>query len=209
VAASVLAVVAFRWIDPPTSSVMIQHGITQAVPQYRWVPWEQIAPSVPIAVVAAEDQRFPTHRGFDVGAIRTALDENRRRAHKRGASTITQQVAKNLFLWSGRTWLRKAFEAYFTVLIELTWPKRRILEVYLNVAQLGEHVFGVGVASAVYFGKPAARITPHEAALLAAALPNPRARRPDRPTPSVQARASWIAAQVRQLGGPSYLSSLD
>ena len=206
-------VVALRWIDPPTSSIILQHRIAALArgapaPVHVWTSWEAIAPVVPIAVVAAEDQRFPTHRGFDIDAIRTALAEAGPAARPRGASTITQQVAKNLFLWSGRSWVRKGLEAYFTVLLELAWPKRRILEVYLNVAQLGPDVYGVGAASATYFAKPPGRLAPGEAALLAAALPNPRARRPDRPSAAARRRAAWILRQIDQLGGPAYLAAL-
>ena len=152
-------------------------------------------------MIAAEDQNFPTHRGFDVESIQKAIDAAERGRRLRGASTISQQVAKNLFLWSGRSFVRKGLEAYFTVLIELTWPKRRILEVYLNVAELGDGVFGVEAASQRFFKKPAAKLGPSEAALLAAVLPNPIRFRANRPSAYVEERRAWILQQMDQLGG--------
>lgn len=213
--ATILPVLVFRWLDPPTSAVMMRTWATQlrasgddARIDFRWVSWKAIAPTIPIAMLAAEDQRFPDHHGFDVGEIRTAIAERRARGHIRGASTITQQVAKNLFLWSGRSWVRKGAEAYLTTLIELLWTKRRILEVYMNVAQLGPTVFGVGAASEIYFGKTPHRVSAREAALLAAVLPNPIERDVAHPAPAVQTRAAWIRGQVVQLGGAAYLDRL-
>jgi monofunctional glycosyltransferase len=210
-----LLVLALRWVPPPTSSVMVQHRLARllgtrpvAAIRYRWVPWAEIAPQVAIAVVASEDQRFPTHHGFDLAAIHAVVAAREPGDRMRGASTISQQVAKNMFLWSGRSWLRKGLEAYFTVLLETLWPKRRILEVYLNVAQFGDGVFGVGAASAAFFHKPPARLDDREAALLAAVLPNPHARRADAPSPAVRERAAWVRRQVALLGGPRYLSGL-
>ena len=156
-AALVVVVVGlFRWVNPPTTAFML--GDEAEERQYGWVDWEDISRHVPIAVVAAEDQKFPTHRGFDLESIRSAIEENEGRDRPRGASTITQQVAKNLFLWSGQSYVRKAIEAGLTVLIELMWPKRRILEVYVNIAQFGPGVYGVGAASAAYFSKPASAL---------------------------------------------------
>ena len=162
---------------------------------------------MPLAVVAAEDQRFPVHHGFDLTEIQNALAERGASGRVRGASTISQQVAKNLFLWSGRSWVRKGFEVYFTLLIELSWPKRRILEVYLNIAQFGDRIFGVAAASRRFFGKPASALTPRDAALLAAVLPNPVRMRVDQPSPYVRQRAARIHQQTRQLG-PDFLSGL-
>ena len=173
--------------------------------RYEWTPWRDIAPAMRLAVVAAEDQRFPSHHGIDVAALRHALREAR--AAPRGASTITQQVARNLFLWPGRSWVRKALEAYFALAIEALWPKRRILEVYLNTAELGDGVYGVGAASARFFHTTPARLTRDEAARLAAVLPSPRRRRPDAPSPGVLARARWIERQMARLG-PAYLAGL-
>lgn len=149
---------------------------------YRWTPWTRIAKHAGLAVIAAEDQHFPTHHGFDVESIQQAIDAHEKGERLRGASTISQQVAKNVFLWSGRSFVRKGLEAHFTVLIELMWPKRRILEVYLNVAEMGPGVFGVEAASQRHFRKPASKLTASEAALLAAVLPNPIRLRANRPS---------------------------
>lgn len=211
--APILLIVALRWIDPPTSAFMVQRqaglwreGSDQRV-RYDWVDWERIAPAVPLAAVAAEDQHFPRHWGFDIDAIVEVVSERGEGRRVRGASTISQQVAKNLFLWSGRSWLRKGLEAYLTVLIEALWPKRRILEVYVNIAQFGDTVYGVGAASQVYFGTTAARLGTREAALLAAVLPNPVRYRVASPSAYVYERATWIHAQMRQLGY-GYLSGI-
>lgn len=204
-------VLGLRWLDPPTTSFIAQRRVAAHMAgddpgrvAHEWVPWSRISPHVGIAVVAAEDQRFPEHWGFDLASIKDALAE-RERGRIRGASTISQQVAKNLFLWPGRSWLRKGLEAYFTMLIELFWSKRRILEVYVNVAQFGDRTFGVGAASRRFFGKTPAELGPREAALLAAVLPNPRRLRAYRPSPYVRERAHWIARQARALGGAAYL----
>jgi monofunctional biosynthetic peptidoglycan transglycosylase len=218
VASPLLPILALRWIDPPTSAFMLRHrfarppGADAASPRpaiaYRWTDLDAIAPAMALAVVAAEDQLFPRHHGFDVESIEQAMSERHRRARVRGASTISQQVAKNLFLWPGRSWARKAIEAYLTALLELAWPKRRILEVYLNVAELGDGVYGVGAAADVYFGKEPAALTRREAALLAAALPNPKRRPANRPGPWMQERAGWIEAQIDQLGGAAHLAGV-
>jgi monofunctional biosynthetic peptidoglycan transglycosylase len=159
-------------------------------------------------MIAAEDQRFATHDGFDFEAIEKAREHNRRRRRMRGASTISQQVAKNLFLWPGRSWFRKGVEAGYTVLIEAFWPKRRVLEVYLNVAEFGNGVYGVGAASQHFFKKSPARLSRHESALLAAVLPNPKRFRVDKPSKYVQRRAWWIERQMIRLG-PTALKSLS
>jgi monofunctional glycosyltransferase len=158
--------------------------------------------------VASEDQRFPTHRGFDMDQIRKAMDEAQRGRRARGASTISQQVAKNLFLWNGHSWVRKGLEAWFTVLIETLWPKRRILEVYLNSAEFGYGIYGAEAAAQAFFHKPAARLTRDEAARLAAVLPNPVRMRAERPSQYVQRRQREIATQMAALGGTSYLEGL-
>jgi len=200
VTASVVGI--FRWVDPPTSAFILRERMTNPGMdvRHRWIDWNHIAGPMKVAVIAAEDQTFPQHRGFDFESIGKALDE-RGRGRVRGASTISQQVAKNLFLWNGRSWLRKGLEAYFTVLIELFWSKPRILEVYLNVAEFGPGIYGVEAASHAFFRKPAARLTSSEAALLAAVLPNPKRLRANAPTPYVQSRQEWIMGQVRSLGG--------
>lgn len=162
-----------------------------------------------LAVIAAEDQKFPQHWGFDWQQIKSAVKENKRRTHVRGASTITQQVAKNLFLWPGRSYVRKGLEAYFTVVLELLWSKQRILEVYLNIAEFSPGVFGVAAASARYFAKSAAGLNAHDAALLAAVLPNPRRLMLSRPSSYLHSRARWIRNQMDQLGGVNYLNTLN
>ncbi len=209
-----LAVLVLRWVPPLTSGVMVERrveawfGGTPYKIDYRWVPWSRIARSAGLAVIASEDQHFLTHHGFDVESIEKAIEAHDKGARLRGASTISQQVAKNVFLWSGRSFVRKGLEAYFTVLIELTWPKRRILEVYLNVVELGDGVFGVEAASQRFFRKPAARLTPSESALLAAVLPNPIRLRANRPSPYVEERQAWILQQMEQLGGTSLLNGM-
>jgi len=204
--ASVLMPLVLRWVPPPTSAYMLRAAAGRAA--YQWVSYNRISHHLPIAVVAAEDQKFPRHMGFDFNAIGKALDENKRRVRPRGASTISQQVAKNLFLWPGRSYLRKGFEAYFTVVIELLWPKRRILEVYLNIAEFGNGVYGVEAASRTYFNKPASQLYKSEAALLAAVLPNPSKLKAAAPSAYVRQRAMEIEAQMDQLGGPAYLGDI-
>jgi monofunctional biosynthetic peptidoglycan transglycosylase len=212
--ASVLMVLALRWIPPLTSGVMVERRITALVNgkdytiDYRWTPWSRIARHAGVAVIASEDQNFLTHRGFDVESIQKAIDAHDKGARLRGASTISQQVAKNVFLWSGRSFVRKGLEAYFTVLIETLWPKRRILEVYLNIAEMGDGVFGVEAASRRYFNKPASKLTASDAALLAAVLPNPIRLRAGRPSAYVEERRGWILQQMGQLGGTSLVEGL-
>lgn len=214
VATSTTVVIALRWLPPPSTAFVIARrvdgwtGAARSVPIRRdWVAQAQISPDMFLAVVAAEDQRFPDHHGFDLHAIEQALDD-RERGKVRGASTISQQVAKNLFLWSGRSWVRKGLEVWFTGLIELCWPKRRILEVYVNVAEFGDGVYGVQAASQQYFGRDAARIGSAQAARLAAVLPNPKHYSAARPGPYVLRRQQWIERQMRQLGGRDYLAPL-
>jgi monofunctional biosynthetic peptidoglycan transglycosylase len=211
-ALSIVCVVALRWIPPLTSGVMMERRIEALIAwkaytlDYRWVPWTRISKHAGLAVIAAEDQTFPTHHGFDLESIQKAMDAAEKGGRLRGASTISQQVAKNVFLWSGRSFVRKGLEAYFTVLIELTWSKRRILEVYLNVAELGDGVFGVEAASRRFFSKPAAKLAPSEAALLAAVLPNPIRFRVNRPSAYVEERRAWILQQMDHLGGTALLN---
>jgi monofunctional biosynthetic peptidoglycan transglycosylase len=205
-------VACLRFVDPPTSAFMLRDGFARLAAgkswvAHDWVDYEGISPQVRLAVVAAEDQRFPEHQGFDFAAIEKAVAHNQRSERKRGASTISQQVAKNLFLWPERSWVRKGLEVYFTLAIEALWPKRRILEVYLNVAELGDGVYGVGAASRRFFGRDARGLGPRQAAALAAVLPSPRRMRADAPGPYAQRRARWIQAQMRRLGH-SYLDGL-
>jgi monofunctional glycosyltransferase len=208
---SVVATLLLRWIPPFVSALMVERHVAALFggqpynAQYEWVGWSQIAPTAPLAVIASEDQRFADHHGFDLESIQDAMEDAERGRRLRGASTISQQVAKNVFLWPGRSFVRKGLEAYFTVLVEALWPKRRILEVYLNVAEFGDGLFGVEAASQRYFRKPAARLSAEEAALLAAVLPNPHRLRAGRPSGYVQERRDWILRQMDQLGGTPYI----
>lgn len=161
-----------------------------------WVPMEQISPSIQRAVLKAEDYRFYDHKGFDFEAIEKAMKYNKTHKRKKGASTISQQTAKNVFLWPNRDWVRKGLEAYFTVLIEAIWSKERIMEVYLNVIEFGPGVYGVEAAAQRYFHRPAAKLTPSQAAMMAAVLPNPNRFRIDRPSPYVLARQRRILYRV-------------
>ena len=213
---SAAAVLALRWIDPWTTAFMAEARAGAWLRldfsysnHYRWVDLDDISPHAAIAVIASEDQQFPFHAGFDFKSIREAIRHNAHSRKVRGASTISQQVAKNLFLWSGRSWLRKGLEAWFTVLIEAFWPKERILEVYLNVAEFGPGIWGVEAASQGFFRKPAARLTRAQSATLAAVLPNPNLMHADRPSAYVAARRQKILGQMRALGGPAYLRQLD
>jgi monofunctional biosynthetic peptidoglycan transglycosylase len=212
-ALSWLVVLVLRFVPPWTSAVMLErqlgawvHGEKDFRLRQHWVPWRQVSTWVPLAMVAGEDQKFPYHHGFDLDSIQDALDDADNGKRLRGASTISQQTAKNLFLWNGRSFVRKGLEAYFTVLIELTWPKQRILEVYMNIAELGTGIYGVGAASEAYFHTAPARLGPAQAARLAAVLPSPRRLHANRPSTYVQRRAAWIQQQMYQLGGPGYVN---
>ena len=213
VALSWLVVLILRFVPPWTSATMMERRVEAFVTnepdftfRHRWVPADAVSPQVGLAMVAGEDQKFPFHHGFDIDAIQDAIDASDEGKRLRGASTISQQVAKNLFLWNGRSFVRKGLEAYFTVLIEATWPKRRILEVYMNIVELGNGIYGVGAASDVFYHTPPDRLGVIQAARLAAVLPNPRRFRVDAPSAYVQKRTAWIAQQMGQLGGPAYLT---
>ena len=211
---SVALVLLLRWVPPPASSFIAQGWLGAlwageiAAFRYHWTPMTSISPHAALAVIAAEDQRFPDHLGFDFVEIQDALEDRDEGKPLRGASTLSQQVAKNLFLWPGRSFIRKGLEVWFTVLLELLWSKQRILEVYLNIAEFGENTFGVEAASQRFFNKPAVRLTSGEAARLATVLPNPLRYRVDRPTVYVLKRQRWIELQMRQLGGAAYLDKL-
>jgi monofunctional biosynthetic peptidoglycan transglycosylase len=209
-------VLLLRWIHPFTSAFMIEAQANAIATRdqkyethYDWMDLEQISPHAALAVIASEDQQFPFHTGFDLKSIREAVRENAHRKRPRGASTISQQVAKNLFLWNGASYVRKGIEAWLTVLIETLWPKERILEVYLNVAEFGPGVYGVEAASLRFYRKHAARLTRAEAATLAAVLPNPIRMHADRPSAYVMSRRDWILGQMRGLGGRQYLESVE
>jgi len=200
-------VLPWRWIAPPTTAFMLlEHWQTDSKPAYHWIDWDNINPDMAIAVVAAEDQKFPDHYGFDLESIRDALEAPGDRP--RGASTISQQVAKNLFLWNGRSYVRKGIEAWFTVLIETLWPKQRILEVYLNIAEFGPGVYGVGAAGALLLDKYPLDFSLQDCSVLAAVLPNPKKMSVAAPSAYVHKRASDIQRQISRLGGTSYLDKL-
>jgi monofunctional biosynthetic peptidoglycan transglycosylase len=199
---SVLVVLALRWLPVPVTAFMIGERMAAAgsgtalVQRHDWVPWPRIPRHASIAVITAEDQKFMFHDGFDFEQIEKAVSDAQRGRRLRGASTISQQVAKNLFLWPGQSWVRKALEAWFTVWIEFLWPKQRILEVYLNSAQFGRGLWGVQAAARTYFGKDAATLTRAESALLAAVLPSPTRYRVVNSGPYVRQRQAWILRQM-------------
>lgn len=213
VGAWLLGILAFAFLPVPFSAVMVERqigawlsGDFSYVAHSDWVSMDDISPQMALAVMAAEDQKFPEHWRFDVAAIEKAFSHNERRPTRiRGASTLSQQTAKNLFLWDGRSWLRKGLEAGLTSGIELVWTKRRILTVYLNIVEFGDGVFGVEEASQRFFNKPAKRLTASEAALLAAVLPNPHRFKANAPSGYVVQRQQWIMRQMRQLGGEGFL----
>ena len=203
----------FSIMPVPFSAVMLERQISawltghfSYVAHSDWVSMDEISPWMGLAVIAAEDQKFPEHWGFDVSAIEKALAHNERNEKRvRGASTLSQQTAKNLFLWDGRSWVRKGLEAGLTVGMETVWSKKRILTVYLNIAEFGDGVFGVEAASQRYFHKPASKMTMAEAALLAAVLPNPIRFKANAPSGYVRSRQAWILRQMRQLGGEGFM----
>ncbi len=216
IAASILAVASLRWINPPFTAFMGEaqvaawaHRDSNYAFRHEWVGLDRISPNLPLAVVASEDQKFPGHWGFDVTAIENAYALNQHNHQVHGASTISQQVAKNLFLWSGRSYFRKALEAYFTILIEGLWPKRRILEMYLNIAEFGDGTYGAEAAAQRFFHEPASRLSRADAAVLAAVLPNPKHYSALAPSRYVQQRRDWILGQMQALGGPEMLSEID
>jgi monofunctional biosynthetic peptidoglycan transglycosylase len=212
---SALLVLVLRWIPPPGTALMLERTIDawrddQPIDLQRtWRPWAELPDDLKMAVIAAEDQKFAEHWGFDAAAIRAALAHNQQGGSVRGASTLSQQVAKNLFLWSGRSWLRNGLEVWFTGLIELLWPKQRILEVYLNSAEWGDGIFGAEAAARHHFKVGAPYLSRQQSSLLAAVLPNPRARSASRPNAHTARRANWIRQQMWQLGGSHYLNRLQ
>jgi len=206
-----LVVVPFRWLNPPITMVMADRWIGSSddyALHQDWLTWDELPKQTALAVVTSEDQRFPVHQGFDVDAIMKAVKEANKDGHLRGASTISQQVAKNMYLWTGRSWLRKGLEVWFTLLIELTWGKQRILEVYLNIAEWGNGIFGLEAASSYHFNKPASHLTPMQSALLASTLPSPLNYDPARPAQHVIDRARWNLEQQQKLGGIEWLAPL-
>lgn len=199
---SIALVIAFRWLPIPVTPLMllrVDENLVNGHPiglAYHWTPREEISLRLKSAVIASEDWKFFEHNGFDWPAIEKALRHNQRSARVRGASTISQQTAKNVFLWPSRSWVRKGLEAYFTVLIEVLWSKDRIMEVYLNVVEFGDGIYGVGAASNIYFHKLPAQLSSSEAALLAAVLPNPRRLLVAHPSPYVRFRQTMIQRRM-------------
>lgn len=217
---SLLQVGVLRFVDPPFSSFMAIRQVDAWLAGERgfrlahdWRDLEAMAPSLPVALIAAEDQNFATHSGFDLDAIAQARKRNERGGRLRGGSTISQQVAKNLFLWQGSgtasRWIRKGLETWYTVLVELLWPKRRILEVYANVAEFGDGVYGAQAAARSFFGRDANALSPSQSARLAAVLPSPKRYSAARPGPYVQRRTRAIERNMRQIGGTAYVEALE
>jgi len=204
---SIAIVVLYRFVPVPVTILQL----TRCVEQFEndkpirlkkdWVSLDKISNKLQLAVVCSEDQKFLNHNGFDVEAIEKAIEHNRKGKRVRGASTISQQTAKNVFLWQGRTWVRKGLEVYFTGLIELIWGKQRIIEVYLNVIEMGDGIYGAEMAAQIYFKKSASELTKEEAALLASILPNPRIYSATNPSSFVRGRQTWTMTQMMHWGG--------
>ena len=203
---SIFSVILFRFVPVPVTPLMLVRCGEQLVDGQKlilkkdWVSLDEISPDLQLAVICSEDQNFLEHHGFDFDAIEKALKHNEKNKRKWGASTISQQTAKNVFLWQGRSWLRKGFEVYFTALIELFWSKERIMQVYLNVIEMGKGIYGAEAASKIYFHKSAKNLSARESALIAAVLPNPRKWSPAKPTPYVLRRHIFIIQQMFNYG---------
>lgn len=203
---SVLSVILFRWVPIPVTPLMLIRLVEQVSDGKElrlvkdWEPLSEITPSLQLAVVVCEDQEFLRHNGFNMDAIKAAFRSNSKGKKLRGASTISQQTAKNVFLWHGRNYVRKGLEAYFTVLIETFWPKERIMEVYLNVIEFGNGIYGAQAASIHYFGKDVSKLSKEESARLAVILPSPRRYKASQPGPYVARRTEWTLRQMRMWG---------
>ena len=209
VVAGVLLTLPLRWLNPATTAFILRDDSGRVPVFQEWREWSELGSAAALAVVAAEDQRFTDHFGIDFRAIRRSLAAAGNGRDLRGASTITQQVAKNLYLWSGRSFLRKAMEAWLALNLECFLPKKRILEIYLNVAEFAPGVYGVPAASRHFFGKAPTALSEREAALLAAVLPNPARLRADRPSAYVQERQSWILGHVQRMRREGWLATLQ
>lgn len=200
----------YKYVNPPVTPLMVMKYFREGQPiKKEWKGYGEISGNMKLAVIAAEDQIYPEHSGFDVDSIIDAIEDKQSGKRLRGASTISQQTAKNVFLWPSRTWTRKGAETYFTFLIETLWGKKRILEMYLNVMETGPGIYGAEKAAEIYFGKPAKSLTKAEAALIAAVLPNPERMSPGRPSEYVRERQAWIMGQMSNLGGTAYLKKLE
>ncbi len=194
-------IIALKWVDPPITFTQFWSWITGDGLKRDYVRYDQMSSNIKLAVISSEDQVFPDHNGFDFKSIKKAMAYNEKKPGRiKGASTISQQVAKNVFLWQGRSWIRKGFEVYFTFMIELLWSKQRILEMYLNVAEMGKGIYGVEAASRNYFKKAAKNLTRYEAALIAAALPNPVKYTVKPVSRYVSIRSRWVLRQMVNIG---------
>ena len=207
--AQFIYIVLLRWINPPITVTQLANLVEGYGLKRNYIDFDEMSPNIRLAVMASEDQLFPNHNGFDVESIKKALSNNQKKNKRvRGASTISQQVAKNVFLWQGRTWLRKGLEVYFTFMIELIWSKERILEMYLNVAEMGKGIFGVEAASQAYFKKPANKLTRTEAAMIAACLHNPKKYTVKPVSKYTARRYPWIIIQMNNLEGDEDIDQL-
>jgi monofunctional biosynthetic peptidoglycan transglycosylase len=195
-------IILLRWIDPPITMTQLMSWIDGHGLKRQYVGNKSISPNAKLAVIASEDQLFPDHEGFDWKSIRKAMEYNKRKPNRiRGASTISQQVAKNIFLWQGRSWIRKGLEVYFTFMIEVFWGKKRILEMYLNTIEMGDGIFGIEAAAQTYFSKPAKNLSREEAAMIAACLPNPKRYKVKPLSGYVASRSQWVMQQMGFLEG--------
>ena len=200
--AQFLYIILLKWMDPPITLTQLGSVLTGDGFKRDYINYDEMSPNIKLAVMASEDQVFPDHNGFDFKSIKKAMAYNEKKPGRiRGASTISQQVAKNVFLWQGRSWIRKGFEVYFTFMIEKIWGKKRILEMYLNVSEMGKGIYGVEAASRVYFNKPAKNLSRYEAALIASALPNPVKNTVKPLSKYVSVRAGWVLRQMGNLDG--------
>ncbi len=207
-AAQFIYIILLRWIDPPVTITQLTNWVSGYGLKRDYINFKEMSPNIRLAVMASEDQLFPDHNGFDIKSIKKALETNKKSKRIRGASTISQQVAKNVFLWQGRSWFRKGLEVYFTFMIELFWSKERILEMYLNVAEMGKGIFGVEAAARSYFKKSASKLTRTESARIAACLPNPKKYKAEPVSPYVARRAAWILRQMNNLEGDEDVQKL-
>jgi len=193
-------IIILKWVNPPITLTQLSSGISGDGLRRDYVDYDDMSNQIKLAVISSEDQIFPDHDGFDWKSIEKAMKYNKKKPGRiRGASTISQQTAKNVFLWQGRDWIRKGLEAYFTKMIELVWGKRRILEVYLNVIEMGKGIYGVEAASQAYFNKPAKNLNRQQAAMIAACLPNPKKFKVKPPASYVLVKSGWIIRQMNNL----------
>lgn len=198
--AQLIYIIALKWINPPVTLTQLSSWVSGDGLKRDYVGYDEMSSQIKLAVISSEDQIFPDHDGFDWKSIEKAMKYNKRKPGRvRGASTISQQTAKNVFLWQGRDWIRKGLEVYFTKMIELIWGKRRILEVYLNVIEMGKGIYGAEAAAQTYFNKPAKNLSRQQAAMIAACLPNPKKFTVKPPSPYVVVKSGWIVRQMNAL----------